>query len=259
MRRKKQFRPKRTRQLNVFKPWPKGAVLGLTVFLFLVTTIWGLSFSSRTLKPALESIAEFQAKQAMTYAFNYSLGHESIKDLAGDPQMVTKQIENIPSNDYFIMQKNKQGKLVLVSYNTAKVNAFLYDKTQRLEDFLYALDNGTITINPGSKQKIKIHKHPVGRSMFLPLGLLTHMALFGNVGPRAPVRFDFLSRLSTKVRPKVQSAGVNTVHLTLYVEATTDVRLIFPFESKAIPVTKQIPIADITVQGDVPKLYNSSK
>lgn len=258
MRRSKLFRAKRSHQLPLLKPWPKGVILGVAVALFLIMTFVGLNFTSKSLKPAFEALAQMQAQKAISYAFNYSLSSISLKDLASQSQLLTQdQTGSVSSNDFFYTQKNKEGKLVLVSYNTAKVNAFLYDKTQRLQAFLYALDNGTITLNPSSDQQpIQLHKKPTGQSVALPFGLLTHMPLLGNLGPKAPLRFDFLSTLSTQVIPQVQSASVNTVHLTLYVKATTHVHLIFPFETKTTSITKEIPIADITVQGDVPKLYH---
>ncbi|WEG13734.1 sporulation protein YunB [Pullulanibacillus sp. KACC 23026] len=224
---------------------------------YLVMTFLGLRLASHILEPTLKTMAEFEARKAMTYAFNYSLSTARLTDLPKNPEAMT-QTPKESYQDFFITKTNNQGKPVLVSYDTAKVNAFLHDKTQRLEDFLYAMEDGTITFPPNYNNRIQIHQKPMGHSTEIPLGLLTHLPLLGGLGPRIPIRFDFLSELSTHVKSEVKPVGVNSVHLTLYVQATTKVQLIMPFPTDPIKVEKNIPIGDITVTGEVPKYYQGS-
>ncbi len=258
MHRRRLFRPKGVRKNPILSPWPKGVVFGLSFVLFIVITILAFLMASRSLKPVLTTYAEFQAKQAMSYAFNYALSNVQLKDLATQGDMLKKTPKESHS-EFFDIKTNNAGEMTLVNVNTIGMSQFLHDTTQRLEDFLYALDSGQITIDQNAKHIIQMHQKPVARSVSVPLGVVSHNALLGNLGPKVPVRFDFLSSLTTNYRPDVQSVGINSVHVTLYVHAKTTVQLILPFRTKKITVVKDIPIAETTISGEVPKLFSSLK
>jgi sporulation protein YunB len=255
----KRFHTKKVRKEKPKTVYPMGTVFGISLGVFVVMTIFGLEFASHVLVPTLTSLAQFQAKQALTYGLNYALSDVSLSDLATKGFLLTGDTKGQSHTDFFITHRNNQGKISLVSYETQLVDTFLHEKTQRLIDFLQTIDSGKVTIDPNSDQMITVHKHPAGHMTTLPLGLLTKTALFGNMGPRVPIRFDFLSDLTTHVISKVRTADVNTVYLTLYVRVVANVRLIFPFQTEKTTVVKDIPIAEIAVQGDIPKYYNSNK
>lgn len=257
MYRKRQFRPKGVRSMSILKPWPKEVVLGLSVVLFFMGTLWGVSYVSHSLKPTLTSYADFEAKQAMTYAVNYALSNASLTDLSTQTTIL-KETPKESHPEFFYKKLNPQGDLVSISFDPAKMNAFLHDKTQRLEDFLYAVDSGEITLEQNSDHIIKLNSKPTKSSVAIPLGVATKMALFGNMGPKIPVRTDYLSSLTTGFHSEAKAIGVNSVELTLYVQAKTNVRLILPFRTKAVSVEKDIPVAEITYQGAVPKYFSSN-
>lgn len=255
MNRRRQFRPRGTHRRQLLKPWPKEAVLGLTAVLFIIGTIWGLAYVSKSLKPALTAYADFEAKQAMTYAMNYALSNLSLTDLSTQSSIV-KKTPMESHNELFYKKLNPQGDLVSISADPAKAAAFLQEKTQRLEDFLYAVDSGNITIEQNSAHIIKLNSKPTERSVTIPLGVASQMALFGNFGPKIPVRTDYISSLTTSLHSEVKAVGINSVELTLYVQAKTNARLILPFRTKEISIVKDIPVAEMTYQGAVPKYYS---
>lgn len=256
--RPKRFKTKKVRRGKSSVIFPLEAVFGITLGFFVIMTFIGLEFASHVLVPTLASLAEFQAKQALTYGLNYALSDVSLKDLPSKGFLITGKTGDPSHTDFFITHKNNQGKLSLVSYDTPMVNTFLHEKTQRLIDFLTTVESGKLTIDPSSDTPVTLHPHAAGHTTTLPLGLLTKNALFGNMGPRIPIRFDYLSDLTTHVISKVKTAEVNTVYLTLYIHVVANVRLIFPFQTEKTTIEKDIPIAEIAVQGEIPKYYNST-
>ena len=256
--RPKRFKTKKVKQEKPVIVFPMRTIFGIALGVFVVMTIIGLEFASRVLVPTLTTLADFQAKQALTYALNYAISDVSLEDVSTKGFLITGDTKPQSHTEFFITHKNNQGEISLVSYDTPKVNAFLHEKTQRLIDFLHTLDSGKITIDTSSDQPIKVHNKPSGHRTTLPLGLLTKSALFGNIGPRVPIRFDYLSDLTTHVVSKVTTAEVNTVYLTLNVHVVANVRLIFPFQTEKTTVEQDIPIAAIAIQGKAPKYYNSN-
>jgi sporulation protein YunB len=255
----KRFHTKKVRKEKPKTVYPMGTVFGIALGVFIVMTFIGLELASHVLVPTLTSLAQFQAKQALTYGLNYALSDVSLADLSTKGFLITGDTKSQSHTDFFITHSNNQGKLSLVSYDTPKVDAFLHEKTQRLIDFLQTIDSGKITINSNTDQPITVHQHPSGHTTTLPLGLLTKTALFGNMGPHIPIRFDFLSDLTTHVVSKVKTTDINTVYLTLYIHVDANVRLIFPFQTGKTTVVKDIPVAEIAFQGEIPKYYNSNK
>lgn len=190
----------------------------LTGILFILGySFWMVEFH---LKPTLMAISEARATLLAT---------QSINDVINNK--VSKSID--PKNLVLVTLDNR-GRVVLIQPNTMEFNKLASDTTIAVQESL---------------KKIKEEK------IYLPLGQVIGSQLLASYGPKIVVTIIPIGTVQVKVIDKFEQAGINQTRHSVYLVATTDIRIVVPLVSKSVSVTTQVPVTEYVVVGDVPSTY----
>ncbi|WP_081412498.1 sporulation protein YunB [Tuberibacillus calidus] len=239
------------------RPWrlSNAQIFYFACIVFISVTIMGLDYISRELTPVLMDMAQNEAEQAVMYAINYGLSNATLEQMEHD---IDLSKENIIQNnaDFFNVDYDRNGNVDSIIFDNAAIRDFLFNKSARIQTFMRLVENGTISIEHGSDRIIRINRKPIGTSASVPLGQATDMSLFGNLGPEIPIHFQPISDVETYIDPKIEEKGLNVVQIQLVIHVKVSVRIVMPFATKTSVIRQDLPVAEMTYTGDIPKYIN---
>lgn len=128
-------------------------------------------------------------------------------------------------------EKDSDGNITMMTADTIKLNEI-----------------ATSTALKAQAELEKIEKVDVK----VPIGHITKNNILANYGPKVKVKVQPIGSINTKYISEFDSAGINQTRHTIYVETTTKVKLILPFQSSELEVVNQIPIVETIIVGKVP-------
>lgn len=193
----------------------------LIAFLVTATLIFlgvkGFLAVERNFRPVIVSIANVRADVLATEAINAAISE--------------KMARNILYKDLVLLEKNREGRIVMAQTNTMEVNRLISTTTIRVQDALKAIR---------------------GEIIYIPLGQAVDSHLLANYGPRIPVRLIPVGRVNTRVIDVFESAGINQTRHKIYLDIHAEVQVVVPFVSSVIEVVTAVPLADNIYIGEVP-------
>lgn len=139
---------------------------------------------------------------------------------------------NFNYDDLIHMEKDSEGNITMMKADTLKlseISAVTVMKAQK-------------KIEEKSSINVKI-----------PLGQITRTNLLGNLGPNVKVKMGTIGNITSRYISEFESAGINQTRHKIYIETTTRMRLILPFESSELEVVNQIPVVETIIVGKVPE------
>ncbi|MDU4890651.1 MAG: sporulation protein YunB [Clostridium sp.] len=134
-------------------------------------------------------------------------------------------------DEIMVTEKDSEGNITMMTADTLKLNEIATSTVLKAQAALEKID----------KVDVKV-----------PIGHITKNNLLANYGPKVTVKVHPIGSITTKYISQFDSAGINQTRHTIYVEATTKVKLILPFQSSELEVVNQIPIVETIIVGKVP-------
>ena len=125
------------------------------------------------------SIAEVE--QITSTLINYSVTDDMLTDL---------ELDNL-----YRITKNSDNEVEMIDYNPVAVNKFLNKVTNSVQDGLFKMEQGDLTI-------IGKDFNDDGTIFYIPFGSITANPLFNNIGPKIPVK---IKRLNLGTQKSFQS------------------------------------------------------
>lgn len=92
----------------------------------------------------------------------------------------------------------------------------------------------------------------------IPIGVASDGVFLVNLGPRIPVKINYMGYLATSVRIKLEDYGINSVLVSLYIDCSITNEFIVPNIQKEIHHGYSILLASKIIQGTVPEYYGGS-
>ncbi|QAS53833.1 sporulation protein YunB [Halobacillus litoralis] len=225
-----------------------GRRIVISIIFFALFTALSLWFINRGVTPALVEIAETKAQQLARDAIN---------------EAVSKTIaEDLQFNDLVKMEKDEEGNIVYMGWNSVVVNRALRDTTIRVQNFLKRMELGELpmedttlepNIDPDMTQE-ELGEQPA-TLIELPIGVATNNSLLANLGPTVPVQLRVIGDVQSEVDIKMTEYGINAALFELTIHFEVNVRIVIPFSTETTVVTNNIPIDQATVLGKVPNFY----
>lgn len=172
-----------------------------------------------TIEPLLMAIAKTELKKAAQEAVT-----SGVKEIAH-----TQDVEKLMQ-----IEKDREGKITMVKINS-RVQADLY---------------GHVTKSV-QKQLKKLNDH----SMELSMGQLLQSPILSDYGPKIPVQIWPKGASKVSLVPKMQSAGINTVMVSLTLVVHTELGVIVPFSKESTIVDISYPLGEMMMVGEVPEYY----
>ncbi len=223
----------------------KKNILILEITMVLITTGLLIHALGTAVNPILMQYAEIEAKRISTTMINQAVADE-----------VTTILEE---EELFMINKTATGEIQTIDFNPVMVNKVLKRATNIVQEQLDALEKGEIDKLPALSgiQNTNLSKLKEGIVYEIPLGVVSGNALLQNLGPKFPVRIDFVGDVFGNVNTKIDSYGINNaiVEVSIHIELTE--RVLLPFISKDLPLSLDIPVAIKMVQGKVPTYYQN--
>src|SRR5699024_7547709 len=225
-------------------------ILLMTSILFVIITLLTILVIDRGIKPTLMDIAEEKTIEFATRTINSAV----------------KSTENITFDDLVEMEKDSNGNVSTLGWNSAAVNRALRTATERAEYFLYGMNKGeTLDIDDPNLDPIEFGesvgdlaaKDPT--VVEIPIGQATGSTILANLGPKIPVHFEIVGSLRSDVIHEVKEFGVNAALLEIYIPVSVNVQIVVPFSSTTAEISTNVFIDSRVIMGDVPEFYNQGE
>lgn len=206
----------------------------LLVVIFLIIAIF-LSFKliNNKITPVLMEYASAKAKTFATALIN---------------QSIEKYTKDFDSEELFIVSKNDEDEIKSIDFNPINVNKILNLITNDITNNLSKIEQGTSIIeNYGSVKEGIIYR--------IPLGMMFKNSLLNNLGPKIPVRLNFIGDITSNINTNITDYGINNALIEVYIHITVQEKVILPFASNNIKVENKVPVALKLIQGKIPNYY----
>ncbi len=171
---------------------------------------------------------------------------------------VTKQINNVDTDDIFEVTYNSAGEVILVDFNSKRTSQALSMITSLVELNLRAIEEGKIDmleLPDNSLSSFDTELLSKGIILEVPLGVISGSSLLSNVGPKIPVKLSLIGDVSSGFSTEVVEYGINNALIKVYIDVKVDARVVMPVISDDISISASIPIAMKVIQGKIPEYY----
>lgn len=132
------------------------------------------------------------------------------------------------------MEKDSQGRIMLMMPDTMKINLLIADITTEVEKELRNINQEQLSI---------------------PLGILSGSKILASLGPQVKIDISMAGVLNVDIKDDFIAAGLNQTRHRLWLEISSDLYLNIPFEQKAVPVKTKILLCEGIIIGPIPDTY----
>ncbi len=200
--------------------------LGGLIFLITLTLIFGVivyfySLIDQLMMPSVIEIATLTAKNQINQMVN-----ESIRRISDDLGIV--------STDFFIKTTDPNGKIDTLSVNTILVNDICSRLSSDLSVTFLQLNPDTISI---------------------PIGTALGIKALANIGPKYPIKVMPVGEVSIDYESSFTSEGINQINLQIWITIQATVQIVNPLQNREIVVTRNMPLINTVISGEVPPTY----
>lgn len=204
-----------------------------------------LYFLGKKLHPILLKYATTETKRFSIIVINQAV----------DEKIVKKIDRNI-----FKIEKNNSGEIEAIDFDNQKVNNLLKIINNEVEKKLQDLEKGNIKdINVvDTFRGVRYRKVKEGIVCEFPAGIAFSNPLLVNIGPKIPVRLSFIGEVTTTLKSKVKSYGINNAYLELGAHIEVMQKITMPISTKEVKVEVDVPLTIKVIEGKVPTYYQNS-
>ena len=161
-------------------------------------------------------------------------------------------------DDLIKIKKNNKDEIQLITYNTKEVNELLKEINDEISKQLLLLEEGQINdFELSTDLKIgNLTEKKQGIVYEIPFGsLLGNRTLFAHLGPKIPIKMNFIGQINTNLKTKVREYGINNIVMELYVQVEILTRSTMPISTRNKKVYLESPISIQIIQGQIPSYY----
>ena len=215
--------------------------LTIILYLILISLILSIIFIyyfQKQLGNSLITCAENNVKEITTIVIN-----NGIKKY--------QHISNI--NNILNQEKNNQGEITHIEYNTKIINEEKQKITDILEKDLQLMIKGDFQkLDLKNITDIYYEKINNGIIFSIPIGTATGNLLLSNLGPKIPLKLKLVGEINTNIKTNIKEYGLNNALIEIYLETKTTTVIQMPFLSKKITIKNNIPLTMEIIQGYIP-------
>jgi len=173
------------------------------------------------LRPTILAVADVQAVQVATGAANEAV----LRTLAS---------ERVQYTDLVDIKRNQSGQVDLLQANTVRISEISAQVTMAVQKSLESLR---------------------AQPLEIPMGQILGIQFLAARGPTLPIYLIPVGTVSTRIDDKFEEAGVNQTKHTIYLELSTNVRVVVPLFENTVHVATTVPLAESIIVGTVPNVY----
>ena len=153
------------------------------------------------------------------------------------------------------------GYIQSIDFNPVIVNSVLNRAVKDIKNNLISLEKGDYgeeDLPGGIINELDLRKIKKGIVLEIPLGIVTKNAFLANLGPKIPVRLNYIGDARGYLKTKISTYGINNSLIEVYIHIELTERISLPLFSSEMKIEKDILVAMKIMQGKVPNYYNGS-
>lgn len=197
----------------------KISILWLIILLLVLLAV-GYLLIDNAVRPTLLSISEAKLRAIAVQAMN-----DAVRETVGS---------DINYSDLINIQKDSEGKIVLVSANAVKMNQLAATTAISAQDKI-----------------LNLGEQGVG----IPIGTIIGGQLMTGRGPQVKVKFEPVGSVTTDFMTEFEDAGINQTRHKVYLVFHSIVRILIGNEAQTVDISSQVLISDTIIIGEVPQNY----
>ena len=213
----------------------------VVIILVGLITIFLFSFFNKKVNPKLVEISEKNLNK-ITYSI--------IMDYLDSDILNEDYLNNI-----LIITKNKDSEIITVDFNLEQTYIILSEITRRMQENLNELEKGKIKIDYYDSYLSTGQK---GLVLMVPIGAASDYVFLSNLGPKIPVKINFIGAVLTNVKTKITNYGMNNALVELYAYIMITQEVTTPVTYNTLKTEYDVLLAAKMVSGRVPTFYGNS-
>jgi sporulation protein YunB len=190
------------------------------VIILLILVFVGYLMIDNAMRPSILSLTEARLRAIGVKAMN-----EAVQETIGNGVVYT---------DLINIEKDNEGKITLVSANTAMMNNLAAQTANCAQDKILNIGEQGISI---------------------PIGTIIGGQLLSGRGPSINVRIEPVGSVTTEFMTEFEDAGINQTRHKIFIVLTATVRIVVGNVSQSVDISSQVLISDTIIIGDVPQSY----
>ncbi|MBR3116316.1 MAG: sporulation protein YunB [Bacilli bacterium] len=198
----------------------------IVISLIIVFTILLLYFYDKKISIRLIEYAKIESKRIGIELVSKGVSNEVVKVL--------------DDKDIFSIEKDNNGNIELINYNTKVVNEILSVSAK--------------TVNHNFK---KLEKDKKGIISYIPMGITTNNIFLENLGPRVPVKLYLNGNVVTSLKTNVKPYGLNSALVEINIKIEAVLKVLVPLKTEQIKIVNDVPVSIKIVEGNVSSLISS--
>ena len=209
--------------------------LGVVTLIFFLTILL-FNIYSRVASDNLIEVSFIKLNEFMESFLSNNINYDLLKDDV--------------MKDIIVINKNKDGEILYVTYDMDQAYFALEVVTQELESAISELEHGENNIN--LKNIVSGKK---GIALKMPMFINSKDIFLSNLGPSIYVPINFVGSVLTNIKTKITDYGINNALVEIYVTVVLDTNLISPVVEKSNKIDYDVLVASTVVNGRVPEVY----
>jgi len=206
----------------------------ILIFLVFVCDIFLFSFFGRSLSDNVSKMTRVKIEEMSKYYMN----------------SVVKKYFNVDSSNYI--------KLNLVNNNIMSIDIDNNSSNKLLKNIIDDLESVVRDIEKGKINNYSNLEFMYGDEyliLLVPLGSVFNNSLLYDIGPKIPVKVNFLENVDAYLDVSVNEYGINNALVKLYINITMEQIIEMPIDKERTKVDYRFLIASKLVNGVVPSIY----
>lgn len=210
----------------------------------ILSIITSFHYIGKYITPIIQNYAEKQAKRISSVIISQAITDEVLQDL--------------DTEEMFITNKNENGSIYSVDFNSAAVNKILVKVSRSVKGYLKKLESGEVeNLNLSDTSIFNVSQKQLKNGIVyeVPTGIIFKNGILSNLGPKIPIKLNIIGDIVTDIVTDIKNYGINNAVIQVSVKVTVSEKVIFPYETSQIIIESNIPVAMKLIQGNVPEYY----
>lgn len=148
---------------------------------------------------------------------------------------ITDKVINIlDKEDLFYIDKDNEGNIESIDYNSKVVNEIIKESSEVVQDNFnkYKNENNNIIA-------------------YVPVFSGSNNIFLENLGPKVPIKLVLDGNVITSLETNVKEYGYNSALIEISIRIEANVEVILPFKTKKEKIVNNIPVSIKIVQGNI--------
>lgn len=143
-------------------------------------------------------------------------------------------------NEIIILTQNQNGEILTVDFNLESAYLLLRNITKSIDD------------------NIKINEEEEGIYFEVPLGFYFNSVWLSNLGPKIPLKLNFVGTILSNLKTKITNYGLNNAMVELYATIVIVEKIITPVTNDSIKTSYDVLLSSKLINGRVPTFYGTT-